>query len=126
VKDEKMMMKRVLLGQSSSVVGLNDSLEMTEQPQPCALVGDGEEGTGNVASEDESWREEKVSSSTGAGEWEKVDGLIPLASREMVARSEMGTSHPTLSLLILTRRIRVVVRMTTSVSSDDGRSRWAT
>jgi len=51
---------------------------------------------------------------------------MPLVSSEMVDRSAMGTSQPTLSFATLTSRMRRVVRMTTSVSSDDGRSRWAT
>lgn len=49
------------------------------------------------------------------------------AIRRRTSRRESRlTSQPTLSLLTRTSRIRTVVKMTTSVSSEEGRSRWAT
>lgn len=81
-----------LTRQRDNSLCLDNALEVSEQPQPSRLVRNRQERTGHIATKDERWRvlETRSVSSTCAIEF-VGNSLMPLASKEMVARSEIGT-----------------------------------
>lgn len=74
---------------------LHNTLEVPEQPKPCGLIRDGQEGSRDVAAEHESCKGSLREPKGRARNNDCEASLMPLASREIVARSEIGTClHP--------------------------------